>query len=146
MPWPWPWPRALHAKFPDIVSRGMPAVIALDILFIEPSSLGPADDQALAQAILRSGKVVLAAGLSEVRESGWIQNLEKIQTPLPEIHAGAAAWGQVNIITDRDAFVRRARLTIDFQDREYPGFDLQIYRLAKFAGIPAAPLPGNAEF
>jgi CHASE2 domain-containing sensor protein len=43
---PCPWPRALHAKFPDIVSRGMPAVITLDILFIEPSSRGPADDQA----------------------------------------------------------------------------------------------------
>jgi adenylate cyclase len=143
---PWPWPRALHAKFLDIVSRGKPAVIALDILFIEPSSRGPADDRALAQAISRSGRVVLAAGLGEVRESGWIQKLEKIQTPLPEIRAGAAAWGPVNIMTDRDAFVRRARLTIDFQDREYPGFDLQIYRLAKSAGIPTAPLPGNAEF
>jgi len=73
---PWPWPRALHAKFPDIVSLGMPAVIALDILFIEPSSRGPADDQALAQAISRSGKVVLAAGLGEVLESGWIPKLE----------------------------------------------------------------------
>jgi len=69
----------------------MPAVIALDILFIEPSPRGPADDQAFAQAISRSSKVVLGAGLSEVLESGWIQKLEKIQTPLPEIRAGAAA-------------------------------------------------------
>ena len=143
---PWPWPRALHGKFLDIVSRGKPAVIALDILFIEPSSLGPADDQAFAKAIGRSGKVVLAAGLGEVRDSGWIQKLEKIQTPLPELRAGAAAWGPVNILTDRDAFVRRGRLSVDFQDREYPGFDLQIYRLAQAAGIRAAPLPGNPEF
>jgi adenylate cyclase len=143
---PWPWPRALHAKFLDIVSRGKPAVIALDILFIEPSSRGPADDLAFAKAIARSGKVVLAAGLGEVRDSGWIQKLEKIQTPLPELRAGAAAWGPVNILTDRDAFVRRGRLSVDFQDREYPGFDLQIYRLAKAAGIPAAPLPVNPEF
>jgi adenylate cyclase len=143
---PWPWPRALHAKFLDIVSRGNPAVIALDVLFIEPSSRGPADDQAFAKAIARSGKVVLAAGLGEVRDSGWIQKLEKIQVPLPELRAGAAAWGPVNIITDRDAFVRRGRLTVDFQGREYPGFDLQIYRLAKAAGIPAAPLPDHPEF
>jgi adenylate cyclase len=143
---PWPWPRALHGKFLDIVSRGKPAVIALDILFIEPSSRGPADDQAFAKAIARSGKVVLAAGLGEVRDSGWIQKLEKIQTPLPELRAGAAAWGPVNILTDRDAFVRRGRLSVDFQDREYPGFDLQIYRLAQAAGIRAAPLPGNPEF
>jgi adenylate cyclase len=88
---PWPPPRALHAKFPDIVSRGMPAVIALDILFIEPSSRGPADGQAFAQAILRSGKVVLGAGLTEVLESDWIRKLEKILTPLPQIRAGAAA-------------------------------------------------------
>jgi len=143
---PWPWPRALHAKFIDIVSRGNPAVIALDVLFIEPSSRGPADDLAFAKAIARSGKVVLAAGLGEVRDSGWIQKLEKIQVPLPELRAGAAAWGPVNIITDRDAFVRRGRLTVDFQDREYAGFDLQIYRLAKTAGIPAAPLPVEPEF
>jgi len=143
---PWPWPRALHAKFLDIVSRGNPAVIALDILFIEPSSRGPADDLAFAKAIARSGKVVLAAGLGEVRDSGWIQKLEKIQTPLPELRAGAAAWGPVNILTDRDAFVRRGRLSVDFQDREYPGFDLQIYRLAKAAGIRAAPLPAKPEF
>ncbi len=143
---PWPWPRALHAKFVDIVSRGNPAVIALDVLFIEPSSRGPADDLAFATAIARSGKVVLAAGLGEVRDSGWIQKLEKIQVPLPELRAGAAAWGPVNIITDRDAFVRRGRLTVDFQDREYAGFDLQIYRLAKAAGIPAAPLPVQPEF
>jgi adenylate cyclase len=143
---PWPWPRALHAKFVDIVSRGNPAAIALDVLFIEPSSRGPADDLAFANAIARSGKVVLAAGLGEVRDSGWIQKLEKIQVPLPELRAGAAAWGPVNIITDRDAFVRRGRLTVDFQDREYAGFDLQIYRLAKAAGIPAAPLPVKPEF
>ena len=143
---PWPWPRALHAKFIDIVSRGKPAVIALDILFIEPSSRGPADDQVFAKAIARSGKVVLAAGLGEVRDSGWIQKLEKIQVPLPELRAGAAAWGPVNIITDRDAFVRRGRLSVTFQDREYPGFDLQIHRLAKAAGIPAAPLPGDPVF
>jgi CHASE2 domain-containing sensor protein len=37
------------------VSRGKPAVIALNILFVEPSSRGPADNQALAQAISRSG-------------------------------------------------------------------------------------------
>jgi CHASE2 domain-containing sensor protein len=137
-------PRTPHAPVVIVTideESGKPAVIALDILFIEPSSRGPADDQALAQAISRSGRVVLAAGLSEVLESGWIQKLEKIQTPLPEIRAAAAAWGPVNVITDRDAFVRRDRLTIDFQDREYPGFDPQIYGFAKSAGIPAAPLP-----
>jgi adenylate cyclase len=142
---PWPWPRALHAKLIDAVMRGKPAVIALDILFLEPSAHGPRDDDALAAAITRSGKVVLAAGLSEVRESGWIKEKRDLNPPLPLLREGAAAWGPVNIITDRDAFVRRSRLTLDFQDKEWPGFDLQIYRRAKAAGIPAAPL-ASPEF
>ena len=142
----WPWPRALHAKFLDIVRRGKPAVVALDILFIEPSARGPADDRALAKAIATSGNVILAAGLSTVREAGWIKEKQDLNPPLPEIRAGAAGWGPVNIITDRDAFVRRSRLTIDFQGREWVGFDQHIYRLAKAAGIPAAPLPGPEEF
>jgi len=143
---PWPWPRALHGKLIDVVSRGKPAVIALDILFLEPSARGPSDDQSLARAIRRSGKVVLAAGLSEVRESGWIKEKRDLNPPLPLLREGAAAWGPVNIITDRDAFVRRARLTLDFQGKEWAGFDLDIYRLAKAAGIPAAPLPASPEF
>jgi adenylate cyclase len=143
---PWPWPRALHAKLIDIVGRGKPAAIALDILFLEPSARGPADDQALARAIARSGKVVLAAGLSEVRESGWIKEKQDLNPPMPLLRDGAAAWGPVNIITDRDAFVRRSRLTLDFQGREWAGFDLQTYRLAEAAGIPVAPLPSNPEF
>ena len=143
---PWPWPRALHGKLIDIVTRGKPAVIALDILFLEPSAHGPRDDEALAQSIARSGKVVLAAGLSEVRESGWIKEKRDLNPPLPLLREGAAAWGPVNIITDRDAFVRRSRLTLDFQDKEWAGFDLQIYRRAKDAGIPAKPLPASPEF
>lgn len=142
----WPWPRALHAKFLDVVSRGKPAAIALDILFIEPSARGPADDRALARAIATSGKVVLAAGLSTVREAGWIKEKQDLNPPLPQLRKGAAAWGPVNIITDLDAFVRRSRLTLDFQGREWAGFDLHIYRLAQAAGIPAAPLPLNEEF
>jgi adenylate cyclase len=142
---PWPWPRALHAKLVDIVSRGNPAAIALDILFLEPSARGPADDQALAKAIARSGKVVLAAGLSEVREQGWIKEKQDLNPPLPLIRERAAAWGPVNIITDHDAFVRRSRLTLEFQGRDWAGFDLQIYRLAKSRGIRAAPLPADPE-
>ena len=37
----WPWPRAVHAKFLDIVGRGGPAAIGMDILFTEPSSARP---------------------------------------------------------------------------------------------------------
>jgi CHASE2 domain-containing sensor protein len=94
---PWPWPRELHAKFLDLVSRGRPAVIGLDILFAEPSGRGESDDAALAAGIERAGNVVLAAALTVVREPG---STRKISEPLPRgapealtILAGAfAVW------------------------------------------------------
>lgn len=56
---PWPWPRALHARFLDLVSRGRPAVVGLDIVFAEPSARGLKDDRALGQAVERAGNVIL---------------------------------------------------------------------------------------
>ena len=53
----WPWPRHLVAQLVDRLSAGGAKVIALDLLFSEPSS--PAEDRALAEAIRRSGRVVL---------------------------------------------------------------------------------------
>src|SRR5437773_7929421 len=49
----WPWPRALHGRLLDILSRGQPAAIGFDVIFAEPSALGPADDRALGAAIGR---------------------------------------------------------------------------------------------
>src|SRR5262249_57201673 len=109
-------PGGRRERLMDTGPRGRPAAIALDILSLEPSAHGPADDEALAKAIARSGKVVLAAGLSEGRESGWIKEKRDLNPPLPLLREGAAAWGPVNIITDLDAFVRRSRLTLDLQD------------------------------
>ena len=47
----WPWPRALHGQFLDTISKGKPAAIGFDLVFAEPSSHGPEDDLALAEAI-----------------------------------------------------------------------------------------------
>jgi len=73
---PWPRPRALHAKFLDIVSRGEPAVIALDILFIEPSSRGPAGHLPARRLLARrqrgdppeafEGKIVLVGATAQI--------------------------------------------------------------------------------
>ncbi|MGH7403878.1 MAG: CHASE2 domain-containing protein, partial [Candidatus Rokuibacteriota bacterium] len=47
--------------------------------------------------------------------------------------------------TDPDAFVRRATLERTFQDREWAGFDLLIYRLAAKAGLAQGPPPRGRE-
>src|SRR6266508_605492 len=57
-----PWPRALMARGLELISAARPKVIALDVLYSEPTM--PADDQALATAIARAGNVVVASQLT----------------------------------------------------------------------------------
>lgn len=101
---PWPWPRALHARLVETVSRGRPAAIGFDVLFIEPSRFGPDDDRALAEAIERAGNVVLAAAFTVVKDQYFTKR--DLNPPLKAIREGATGFGFVNLPTDRDVFVR----------------------------------------
>ena len=139
----WPWPRAVHAKFLDIVGRGGPLAIGMDILFTEPSSRGPADDAALGEAVARQGdRIVLAAALTTVGDASFVK--QALNPPIPEVR-GRAAFGSADYDSDVDAFVRRATLRRAFQDREWPGFDLLIYRLAEKAGLARTALPADND-
>src|SRR5262245_33947212 len=98
-----PWPRALMARGLELISAARPKVIALDVLYSEPTM--PADDQALAAAIARAGNVVVASQLTRTTgdngESGvvWLR-------PLPEIESAAAGVGHVNVVPGHDGIVR----------------------------------------
>ncbi|MFQ5899462.1 MAG: CHASE2 domain-containing protein [Candidatus Methylomirabilia bacterium] len=134
---PWPWPRALHAQLLDVVSQGQPAVVGLNILFAEPSSYGPDDDLALAEAVERAGNVILAAAMTAVREP-WYTKVD-LNPPINPIRKGAAGFGPVNFSPDEDAFVRRAHLTQLYQGKALAHFDLELYRTATEAGVPGPP-------
>src|SRR5262245_16959454 len=98
-----PWPRSLMARGLELISAARPKVIALDVLYSEPTM--PADDQALATAIARAGNVVVASQL--IRTTGdkgeshvvWLR-------PLPKIEGAAAGVGHVNVVPGHDGIVR----------------------------------------
>jgi len=139
----WPWPRAVHAKFLDVVGRGGPVAIGMDILFTEPSSRGPADDAALGDAVDRvRDRIVLAAALTTVGDASFVK--QALNPPIPEVR-GKAAFGSADYDSDADAFVRRATLKRIFQDREWPGFDLLLYRLGERAGLARGAAPSGSE-
>ncbi|MGH7415322.1 MAG: CHASE2 domain-containing protein [Candidatus Rokuibacteriota bacterium] len=139
----WPWPRAVHARFLDIVGRGGPVAIGMDILFTEPSSRGPADDVALGAAVDRlRDRVVLAAALTTVGDASFVK--QALNPPIPAVR-GQAAFGSADYDSDADAFVRRATLKRLFQDREWPGFDLLMYRLGERAGLTQGAPPASTE-
>jgi adenylate cyclase len=139
----WPWPRQVHAKFLDIVGRGGPAAIGMDILFTEPSSRGPEDDAALGGAVDRvRDRIVLAAALTTVGDASFVK--QGMNPPIPAIR-GRAAFGSADYDTDADAFVRRATLKRVFQDREWAGFDLLLYQLGERAGLARGAAPTGTE-
>lgn len=98
-----PWPRALMARGLERIIATRPKVIALDVLYAEPTM--PADDRALATAIARAGNVVVASQLTRmVGDKGesrvvWLR-------PLPEIESAAAGVGHVNVVPGHDGIVR----------------------------------------
>jgi len=133
----WPWPRALHGKLLDVISKGKPAAIGLDVVFSEPSARGAEDDRALGAAIARAGNVVLGAALTEVTTP--LYSKEDLNPPIDDLLDRAAAFGFVNYRQDEDAYIRSASLARAFQGEVVAGFDVHLHRLGVRAGIPSAP-------
>ena len=107
----WPWPRALYARVIDQLAKSGALVVAFDVTLSEPSNQGPADDQALADAIRRSGNVVLASE-RQYEETAVSRQWLRVD-PLPEFLAAGAANGYVNIEYDPDQVVRRIPYAAD---------------------------------
>lgn len=94
-----PWPRRLMAQALHKLSDARPKVIALNLLYSDPTNED--DDAALAEAIRHAGKVVVAAQLDKAQRGGaeWLR-------PLPAIEKAAAATGHGNVLTELDGVAR----------------------------------------
>jgi PAS domain S-box-containing protein len=97
-----PWSRQVMARAIDAVAAAQPKVIAVDVLFSDPTT--QEDDDALARSIGRAGNVVVAAQLTESPVHGgpssWL-------LPLPEIERAAAAVGHVDVQTELEGVARQ---------------------------------------
>jgi PAS domain S-box-containing protein len=94
-----PWPRSLMARALDRVREAEPRAVALDVLYSDRTNAG--EDAALAAAIERAGKVVVATELASAEDERavWIE-------PLPEIARVAAGVGHTSVHTGPDGLAR----------------------------------------
>ncbi len=141
-----PWPRAVYVRILERLQEAR--VVGIDLLFAEPS----ADDKALAAAIRRHGRVVLAAhkraiqrgaaqpsvwrGYGQAKSSGWPRAYvderieEEYVPPTPLLAQAAAGIGYVDIVPDFDGIYRRASLgELSLQGELMPHFGLELARL-----------------
>ncbi len=121
-----PWSRQVVARTIDALSAARPRVIALDVLFTDPTT--PEDDDNLARSIGRAGNVVVAAQLTDSPVHGgpsrWLQ-------PLPAIERAAASVGHVNAQTELDGIVRQVAIRLaDNNGRSYRSMPVEAVRIA----------------
>jgi signal transduction histidine kinase/CHASE2 domain-containing sensor protein len=97
-----PWSRQVIARSIDSLAAAHPRVIALDVLFTDPTT--QEDDDSLARSIGHAGNVVVAAQLTDSPVHGgpsrWL-------LPLPALVRAAAGVGHVNVQTELEGVARQ---------------------------------------
>ena len=104
----WPWPRRLHARLIDRLTQAGASLIVFDVFFGEPSN--PEDDRLLAEAIKKSGKVVLARVIESTQDPMFSRQI--LLNPLDSLKTGASGLGMSLLTPDPDGVVRHFYLSL----------------------------------
>ncbi|MES2932110.1 MAG: CHASE2 domain-containing protein [Pseudomonadota bacterium] len=96
----WPWRRDVHAALIDRLTQQGARAIALDILLTEAAA-EPGADLALAQAMRRSGRVILPVIGDNGADGAW-----QALPPIPQLASAAASLGHIEASLDHDGVMR----------------------------------------
>ncbi len=98
----WPWPRSTHARLLDRLHQAGAERVALDLMLPEADRNDASQDNALAAAISRNGRVVLPVLAAPPSDEAVPEEL----LPLPAIAKAAAALAHTDIEVDADGVAR----------------------------------------
>lgn len=130
----YPWPRSVYAQLIDRLSAEGVRGIGMDITVSTPSD-NPQNDELLAAAIHRNGKVVLPVFAEAVTLGGPLQEA----VPVTVIAQRVAALGQVDVAKDADERVRGAYLKAGLGSPYWPSLALALLQLAQGGAMTALP-------
>jgi CHASE2 domain-containing sensor protein len=130
-----PWPRTVHAQLIDRLTADGVRGIGMDVTMSTPSN-DPGNDQDVAAAIRRSGRVVLPVFAEAVTLGGQLQEA----LPVSSIAQSVAALGQVDVAKDNDERVRGAYLKAGLGTPYWPSLALALLQLGH--GASHGVLPG----
>ena len=104
----WPWPRSTHAALLNKLQAAGPRTITLDILLSETGD--NINDQSLAKAMSGPTPVYIPLHFSTPGNEGRAYD---VIPPAAAFAQSARGIGQVDVVSDSDGTVRRARLCSD---------------------------------
>ena len=132
----WPWPRSVHATLVERLRVAGVSVIGLPLMFAEPDSANPENDQLLAHAIARHGRVVLPIAPLQQPDGSMGEG-----KPSVELLASEARLGHVDVEIDPDGQARRVYLQAGAGQPNHAAFGLAVRDLLAPASERGA-LPG----
>ena len=130
-----PWPRSVHADLIDKLSLGGAKAIGFDIVIAEPDENAPEDDLQLAEAVSRSGRVIMPV----LGELNPVENKLTLTKPLPDITEVAAGLGHVDLELDSDGMMRRVFLMAGIGRPTWEAMSLAMLRLTTSSVIEELP-------
>jgi diguanylate cyclase (GGDEF)-like protein len=133
----WPWPRRQHAALIDKLRESGAQVIAYDLPFNEAAA-DPLDDELLARAMVRHGRVILP-----VQPGGRAGKLSVgVQQPVPLLVQAAAATAHDELTIDADGSVRRIFLGARLGAQQWDSMPRAVWRLQQGGRLqaPTGPL------
>lgn len=129
-----PWPRSVYAELIDRLTADGVRGIGMDIT-MSTASNDPHNDDLVAAAIHRNGKVVLPVFAEAINLGGPLQEA----LPVTAIAQSVAALGHVDVAKDEDERVRGAYLKAGLGSPYWPSLALALTQLGQTA---PASLPG----
>lgn len=128
----WPWPRSVHARLLDRLTDAGAERVALDLMLSEPDRRDSRQDDALAAAIRRNGRVVLPVLAAPAAGDRMAEEM----LPVPQIAASAAAIGHTDVEVDSDGVARGIYLHAGIGKAHWPALGLAL------TGLPAGAVRG----
>jgi adenylate cyclase len=135
----WPWSRSYFAEIIDWLNDAGAKVIAFDITLFDPSP-DPADDQALADAIMRANSFVTVSQIFSTQYSITLDIPEDIFLP------GIDGYGITEIERDDDARVRGINAYKVYKDEVLYNWAFEIAREYLEIDPPTNPSPASVTF
>lgn len=131
----YPWSRQITADCLNVITGGKPKAVGLDIIYAEETT--PEEDEQLAAAIEKNGRVVLPVQLFEnASENDPAQTEIQWLNPLSEFDRVAAGKGHAHAAPDVDGTLRSIQLSkADDKGERRWAFGLEALRVAE--QIPA---------
>jgi diguanylate cyclase (GGDEF)-like protein/PAS domain S-box-containing protein len=137
----WPWPRSIHANLIDKLSIGGARAIGFDIIFAEPARQNAQDDILLAEAVARSGRVIMPVFV----EWNSVRDRLELTKPLEQLVEAVAGLGHVDFELDSDGILRRTFLKAGLGQPKWSAFSLSMLQLANPEFLPTLPGQRNGH-